>query len=95
RPQAAAMAMAEGVEVFVPLEDLIPDPKREEARLQKELRRVMKELEFLQRKLSNRDFLERAPQEVVAKERGKLREYSDRRAKLEERLEAIRGLSSL
>jgi len=95
RPQAAAMAMAEGVEVFVPLEDLIPDPKREEARLQKELRRVMKELEFLQRKLSNRDFLERAPQEVVAKERGKLQEYSDRRAKLEERLEAIRGLSSL
>ncbi|RLA92663.1 MAG: valine--tRNA ligase, partial [Deltaproteobacteria bacterium] len=70
-PEAAAAAIAQGVEVFVPFKDLVPDPQREEARLLKELRKVLQELEFVQRKLSNRAFLERAPREVVLKERQK------------------------
>jgi len=93
-PEAAAAAIAQGVEVFVPFKDLVPDPQREEARLLKELRKVVQELEFVQRKLSNRAFLERAPREVVLKERQKAAELEELRGKLEGRLRVVRELTS-
>lgn len=93
-PEAAAAAIAQGVEVFVPFKDLVPDPQREEARLLKELRKVLQELEFVQRKLSNRAFLERAPREVVLKERQKAAELEELRGKLEGRLRVVRELTS-
>ncbi|RLA93589.1 MAG: hypothetical protein DRG69_06825, partial [Deltaproteobacteria bacterium] len=63
-------------------------------RLLKELRKVLQELEFVQRKLSNRAFLERAPREVVLKERQKAAELEELRGKLEGRLRVVRELTS-
>ncbi len=91
-PKAAATAISHAVEVFVPFKDLVPDPKREEARLLKELRKVMEELQFVQRKLSNPAFLERAPGEVVAKERNKAAELEALKGKLEGRLRVVQEL---
>ncbi|RLA80098.1 MAG: valine--tRNA ligase, partial [Deltaproteobacteria bacterium] len=91
-PKAAATAISHAVEVFVPFKDLVPEPKREEARLLKELRKVMEELQFVQRKLSNPAFLERAPGEVVAKERNKAAELEALKGKLEGRLRVVQEL---
>ncbi|MFW6357200.1 MAG: hypothetical protein ACOC0K_00565, partial [bacterium] len=47
------------------------DFQAELARLDKELAKVTKEFEIVNRKLANEDFVAKAPAEVVAKERHK------------------------
>jgi len=86
RPRAAATALADGVEVFVPLEGVVEDPKKEQQRLTKELTKLLKDLELTQRKLANDSFLEKAPPDKVQKERDKLQEFSTLKEKLEQRL---------
>jgi valyl-tRNA synthetase len=86
RPRAAATALADGVEVFVPLEGVIEDPQKEQQRLTKELTKLLADLEFTQRKLGNESFLQKAPPDKVQKERDKLQEFSTLKEKLEQRL---------
>ena len=92
RPRAAATALADGVEVFVPLEKLVADPEKEQKRLSKELTKVTNDLERTQGKLAKKSFVTKAPPEVVNKERNKLDEFSALRDKLVRRLEIIREL---
>jgi len=86
RPRRAATALADGVEVFVPLEGVIEDPQKEQQRLTKELTKLLNDLDFTQRKLANESFLEKAPPDKVQKERDKLQEFSSLKEKLEQRL---------
>lgn len=92
RPRAAATALADGVEVFVPLHGLVEDPQKEQQRLTKELKKLLGDLELTQRKLANDNFLKKAPIEVVNKEREKLQEFSALKEKLERRLDIFREL---
>jgi len=92
RPRAAATALANGVEVFVPLEGVIEDPHKEQQRLTKELTRLLADLELTQGKLSNEAFLHKAPPDKVQKEREKLQEFSTLKEKLEQRLAIFREL---
>ena len=92
RPRAAATALADGVEVFVPLEGVIEDPQKEQHRLTKELTKILDELELTQRKLTNESFLKKAPPDKVQKEREKLHEFSTLKEKLEQRLAIFREL---
>jgi valyl-tRNA synthetase len=92
RPRAAATALANGVEVFVPLEGVIEDPQKELHRLTKELTKLLDDLDFTQRKLANDSFLKKAPADKVQKERDKLQEFSTLKEKLEQRLEIFREL---
>jgi len=91
-PRACSTAITHGIEVYVPLKDLIPDPKKEEERLLKELKEVEEELEFVMRKLQNPSFLQRAPRPVVDKERQKAEELKEKKAKLQERLKGVKEL---
>ncbi|MBW2038262.1 MAG: valine--tRNA ligase [Deltaproteobacteria bacterium] len=93
RPRAAATALADGVEVFVPLQGVVEDPQREQRRLTKELRRLLDELELTQRKLANESFLTKAPPEVVNKERERLQEFSSLKEKLKGRLNIFKELA--
>jgi len=86
RPRRAATALADGVEVFVPLEGVIEDPQKEQQRLTKELTKLLDDLDLTQRKLANESFLEKAPPDKVQKERDKLQEFSSLKEKLEQRL---------
>jgi valyl-tRNA synthetase len=88
RSKATATAVVRGVEVFVPLEGLI-DLVAERQRLEKEIERISELLAVVSKKLSNEDFLGRAPKEVVARERAKGEEYSQQLAKLQENLKFI------
>ena len=92
RPRAAATALADGVEIFVPLQGVVEDPQRELKRLTKELRKLLDELQLTNRKLSNESFLNKAPLNVVNKERKKLQEFSSLKEKLERRLSIIREM---
>jgi len=88
RPPCSAFAQVRGVEIFVPM-----DPSRIESevrRLQKEIVKVEKEIAFVNKKLSNEQFLSKAPPEVVHQEKGRATEYQLLKEKLEENLRKVR-----
>jgi valyl-tRNA synthetase len=84
----AARGVAGGVQIAIPLEGLL-DLDAERSRLSKDLAKVEKQLQSRGRKLSNQSFLERAPAEVVKKERRLHQELAERRDKLESMLAAF------
>jgi valyl-tRNA synthetase len=70
RPPTSATAVVEGEEIFVPLEGVI-DLDLERNRLRREIDRVTGMLKGIVAKLANPEFTEKAPPEVVGKEREK------------------------
>lgn len=91
RPADAALQVAGDVEIVVPLKGLV-NVEEEEKRLLKEIGKIDKDIEFLGKKLENPSFVERAPADVVEKEREKLAEFANKKQVLEESLEKIRRL---
>ena len=79
------------MEVLVPMADLI-DKDKEIARLGKEIHKLVKEVNRFEGKLNNERFISKAPADVVEKEKAKLADAYTAKAKLEEQLEAIKGL---
>jgi valyl-tRNA synthetase len=88
-PEQAASAIADGVELYVPLDDLI-DYRAERERLTKEAARLDDEIRRLNGKLSNEGFLSKAPAAIVVAEREKLAKAEDNRAKVSARAETMR-----
>ncbi len=72
-PGDAVMALAGKMTLLVPLADLI-DPTAELERLEKELDRLKNDEERIRKKLDNKDFIDRAPEAVVQRERERLNE---------------------
>jgi valyl-tRNA synthetase len=62
------------------------------ARLEKELGKLRSEVERVEKKLSNPNFVDKAPEAVVQKEQNKLAEAKSAMVKLEEQAERIRSL---
>jgi len=78
----------DGSEVFVALEGAI-DVQQECRRLSGELTRLERQLAGLAAKLTNQQFVARAPAEVVAKEREKERAWHDQRQVLADKLKSL------
>ena len=93
RPKMAAAAVVQGIDIYMPLADLI-DVDVERQRLQKEVARLEKQLQGLNKKLSNENFISRAPKEVVEKERQKKADWEMNLEKLEKNLSALSDTSS-
>ena len=89
RPPQSAHAVAGEAEVFVRLEGVV-DLAAERNRLLKEIERADKEIVFLAGKLDRPEFVERAPAEVVERERARLAEQQRIHDKLSTSLAAIR-----
>ena len=70
RPKASASAVVEGTEIYVPLVGII-DLDAERKRLEKEIARLQGLVDGIGKKLTNASFVDRAPKEVVEKEREK------------------------
>jgi valyl-tRNA synthetase len=84
----AHAVLADGSEVFVALSDAI-DVQQECRRLSGELTRLEQQLAGLAAKLTNQQFVARAPAEVVAKEREKERAWHDQRQVLADKLKSL------
>lgn len=81
KPPHAAVAVAGGFELFVPLEGLV-DFTAERERVLKELGKAEEELTRLTRKLANEGFLAKAAPEVVAKDRARAGDLATQVGKL-------------
>ena len=88
RPPRSAYGVLHGLEFFVPLADLI-DLDVETERLTKERDRVSGELNKVNKRLSNIQFVQKAPADVVEKERNKLGNFVDMIGRLDRNLEMI------
>jgi valyl-tRNA synthetase len=93
RPPDSALAVVRGTELYLELAGLV-DLAAERARLEKEVRRAAEQVAVLEAKLARPEFVERAPAEVVARDRARLAEERARRAKLEASLAAIQDRGS-
>jgi len=92
RPSLAASAVVQGIELFMPLADLI-DIDVEKNRLEKEIARLENQLNGLNKKLSNKNFVERAPKEVVEKEKKKKESFEENLQKLKQNLAKLSEIS--
>jgi valyl-tRNA synthetase len=90
RPPTSALAVLGAAELYVDLAGVV-DLAAERARLDKEIRKVTDTIGFIEGKLARADFVERAPAEIVDKERQRLGEQQALRQKLEASLGWIRG----
>jgi valyl-tRNA synthetase len=86
----SARGVVRSLEVAVPLAGLL-DLDAERTRLTKDLAKIDAELGARNRKLANESFLERAPVEVVEKERAIQREYLDKKRRIEATLASLGG----
>ncbi len=86
-PQAVS-ELVNSAEVFVPLSGIVDISKLKE-RWQKRLNELTKELERVQVRLSNPQFVERAPAEIVEAERQRLAELMQQKEALERKLKTI------
>ena len=87
----SATAVVGDMRIFVPLEGIV-DPDAEIARLTKELAKASKDLEAVDKKLSNTDFMAKANPEAVQKQKDRQSELSAKLAALGEGLEKMRSL---
>jgi len=77
RPKGAATAVIGETEVYIPLGDMI-NLDEEKSRLTRELGRVEEELSRVRKKLGNSDFIAKAKEEVVRREKEKAAEFEEK-----------------
>jgi valyl-tRNA synthetase len=82
RPPTSALGVLGAAELYVSLAGVV-DLAAERARLEKEIRKASETVGFLEGKLARPDFVERAPAEIVDKERQRLAAQRELREKLE------------
>ena len=76
------------VDILIPMTELF-DPEEEKRRVHKEISKIKTELEGLTERLSQPLFLERAPKEVVEKEKDRLKSLEIRYGKLKVHLDKL------
>jgi valyl-tRNA synthetase len=91
RPKASATSIVNGASIFVSLEGII-DFSRETNRLEKEIDKLTKELSTVSNKLKNEDFLNKAPEDVVAKVKAKQGFLFEKLQKLQSNIDRLKAL---
>ncbi|WP_315167744.1 valine--tRNA ligase [Metaclostridioides mangenotii] len=84
-PEDAVSIVNDGVEIFIPLAELV-DIEKEIERLSKEKDNIEKEIKRVNGKLSNQGFLAKAPQSLVDEEKAKKDKFEDMLKSVEDRL---------
>ncbi len=90
-PPESAIALVGDLKILIPMAGLI-DKTAELARLEKEIQRIEKDLPRIEGKLNNAAFVEKAPPEVIVKEREKLAELELNLRNLTEQYQKISKL---
>lgn len=89
--KSSATAVVDKVEIFLPLKGVI-DFYEEEKRLKKENDKIEKKLMLLNKKLSNEDFLSKAPPHVIEDERTENISLIEKKRKFEEGIQRMQEL---
>ncbi|BBN99330.1 valine--tRNA ligase [Sporolactobacillus terrae] len=89
-PEKAVSAVISGADIYLPLSGLI-NVDDEISRLKKELEKMNAEVERTKKKLSNPRFVDKAPEQVVNKEREKQADYIEKRDKLDARIAELQA----
>ncbi len=89
KPEFSATGVLKGIEIFMPLKGII-DIDEETKRLEKRLKKTLNELSIASKKLNNRDFLKKAPEDVIKKEKKKANELKNIQERLQSNLENLR-----
>jgi valyl-tRNA synthetase len=74
KPECSATAVKRSMEIYVPLKGIL-NINAEVDRLNKDVAKVEESISFLNKKLLNEDFLQRAPAEIVEKENAKYEKF--------------------
>jgi valyl-tRNA synthetase len=90
KPAGSYTSVKDNLEVYVKPAGL--DVERELQRLGKERKKLEESMIFLQKKLQNEDFLRRAPEHIVQKEKKKLEELQGKREKIIESMDKLESL---
>jgi len=87
-PEGAAQLVLEDATFYVPVGGVI-DVVQEQKRLQKSLLEIGKEIQQLQMKLENKEFIAKAPSEIIEKNQDRLREIKEIHARYEQALKSF------
>ena len=85
KPEKAASAVVDGVEVYLPLADIL-DPEKEKLRLESEKNNLDKFVGNLEKKLNNKQFIANAPEKVVELEKQKLKTAQENLSKIQQQI---------
>ncbi len=88
KPKGSATAIKSSLEVYVPLKGVL-NITAEIDRLKKERAKVEASLTTLNKKLFNDDFLRKAPQEIIEKEKSKYQELTTVREKISDSIKML------
>jgi len=88
KPKNVASAFLPGIEIHVSLEGLF-DPEKERASLTKEQENLERFAKGIEGKLKNKQFVEKAPPELVEDQKTKLAEAREKLQKIKERLKTL------
>jgi len=89
KPAHSASAIISGVEIYLPLEGLI-DITKEQKRLDQEEENLTKYISALEKKLGSKGFIDKAPENIVQKEKDKLNEAKEKLEKLKHQISDIK-----
>src|SRR5712691_5050564 len=93
-PKGAVQLIVRRQVVAVELTGVI-DFAAERARLENELAKIADEIARIDQKLGNKDFIERAPGEVVEEQRERRGEAESRKAKVEQAIERLKAAAAV
>ncbi len=88
KPDIASSVVLNQMDLIVPLEGVV-DFEEEKKRIQKELKKIEKDLIVLNKKLSNPNFVDKAPPEVIEKDRGRQTSLNEKQFKLLAHLKTV------
>ena len=88
KPAQSATAVIENLEIFIPLKGLI-DIEKEIKRLEKQVSDMEGRLNSVSKKLDNKNFVDRAPKDIIEHEKAKQADYQQQLNKLKENLNSL------
>jgi valyl-tRNA synthetase len=88
KPRHSSLIVLNGLEAYVPLEGLI-DFEKEQARIDRELAGLQTEIDRIEQRLGDGQFLTRAKPEIVERERERRQELGERHARLKRTRESL------
>jgi len=88
KPGQSATAVVGGMELYIPLGGLV-DLEEEKARMEKRIKEINRLISGINGKLSNENFMNRAPEQVVAKEKSNLEKLTEEFEKVTANLEML------